>query len=119
MLYNGIGLLSAKGSSTSGRVEKNLSALDSIIKNRNSNRRHSRAQERKDYERESTNITKYRQKMVDESLKDHKNKRTVELKCAERRIELEDAGLSDKDIEEQVRTYRILQIGRASCRERV
>lgn len=108
MLYNGIGLLSAKGSSTSGRVEKNLSALDSIIKNRNSNRRHSRAQERKDYERESTNITKYRQKMADESLKDHKNKRTVELKCAERRIELEDAGLSDKDIEEQVRTYRVL-----------
>lgn len=107
MLYNGIGLLSAKGSSTSGRVEKNLSTLDSSIKNRNSDR-HSRARGRKNYGRETTNVSKYRQQMAKESLKDHKDKRAVEVKCAERRIELEDAGLNEKEIDEQVDAYRVL-----------
>lgn len=110
MLYNGIGLLSAKGSSTSGRVEKNLSTLDSTIKDRNSGR-HSRAHERKNSERETT---KYRQQMAKESLKNHKNKRAVEVKCAERRIELEDAGLSGKEIDEQVKAYRVLLCERFS-----
>lgn len=107
MLYNGIGLLSAKGSSTSGRVEKNLSTLDSTVKNRNSDR-HSRAHGKKNHEQETTNVSKYRQQMAKESLKDHKNKRAVEVKCAERRIELEDAGLNEKEIDEHVDSYRVL-----------
>ena len=46
--------------------------------------------------------------MAKESLKDHKNKRAVEVKCAERRIELEDAGLNEKEIDEHVDSYRVL-----------
>lgn len=95
MSYNGIGLSSAKGSSTSGFVQQSL-AFNADSKNaRNSNRAGS-----------DKKVVKQ-----DETIKAHKARREIELLVSEYRDKLEDAAeedhnLSDSVIDEKCKEYR-------------
>ena len=100
MSYNGIGLKSAKGSSTSGYIQKSLADNEgSINKNylkRKSERLH-KVQKLKEKEarRRLLDIAGGRK---DKSITEHLSKREIELRVSELRDELEDAQEKDASI---------------------
>ncbi|GMM34368.1 U2-type spliceosomal complex subunit [Saccharomycopsis crataegensis] len=116
MSYNGIGLPSAKGSSTSGFIQRNLGNLKS-----HSNSKYS-AQSNKYEHRKQLKLTneknelKLKQRLNfkgDEEIINHEKKRLLEVKCLEYRDKLEEAAelqgdepVDEDAIDEQVNKYR-------------
>ena len=87
-MYNNVGLSSARGSGTSGHIQKNLSQLK---------------QKRTETTQERPKITR----KPNPAILDHESKRLIEIKCIELRDELEEKGMSAKEIEERVNELRM------------
>ena len=112
MSYNGIGLKSAKGSSTSGYIQKSLADNEgSINKNylKRKNERLHKVQKLKEKEarKRLLDIAGGRK---DKSITEHLNKREIELRVSELRDKLEnaqekDTSITDEYIEETCRDY--------------
>ncbi|KAJ2780705.1 hypothetical protein GGI15_003448 [Coemansia interrupta] len=94
-MYNGIGLNTPRGSGTSGHVVRNASALRPGQSGGTS-----RKGER--YSRDAAPKSKH----IDQGIIEHERKRQVEIKCLELQDKLEDQGLPEDEIEEQVNSYR-------------
>lgn len=80
-MYNGIGLQTARGSGTSGYVQKNLSTINK------SHKKHDFPTEQ-DIERMEASLNK----PPNQELLSHQKKRQIELKCLEERERLEAQG---------------------------
>ena len=101
MSYNGIGLKSAKGSSTSGYIQKSLADNEgSINKNylKRRNERLHKIQKLKEKEARKRLLDTAGGRKRDESITEHLNKREIELRVSELRDELEDAQEKDTSI---------------------
>ncbi|RCK63082.1 Pre-mRNA-splicing factor CWC21 [Candida viswanathii] len=106
MSYNGIGLQSVRGSSTSGHVQKNLSSKVSKPGFHESRKKKSHDAE---LATKLENTTK--EKAVDEEiskeLKDHESLRKIEVRCMDLRDSLEDDDeLDDGEIDKRVNQLR-------------
>lgn len=91
MSYNGIGLSSAKGSSTSGYVQQSLA----INSRRNVNANNS--QERDSRSNRKDNIVQQ-----DENIKSHKAKREIEVLISEYRDRLEEEAEENEELTDDV-----------------
>ncbi|THH33822.1 hypothetical protein EUX98_g372 [Antrodiella citrinella] len=91
-MYNGIGLTTPRGSGTNGYVVRNLSAL----------RQHQSPADRANAW--DTAPPKHRE--PDAAILEHERKRKVEVKCLELQLELEDKGVEEDKIEEEVSALR-------------
>ncbi|KAJ7228903.1 pyridoxal phosphate-dependent transferase [Mycena pura] len=91
-MYNGIGLTTPRGSGTNGYVIRNLSTL----------RSHEPAQDRAS----AWDVAPPKHREPDEGILEHERKRKVEIKCFELQLQLEDEGLDEEKIEEQVGALR-------------
>ncbi|KAJ7117360.1 cwf21 domain-containing protein [Mycena crocata] len=91
-MYNGIGLTTPRGSGTNGYVIRNLSSL----------RSHEPAQDRQS----AWDAAPPKHREPDEGILEHERKRKVEVKCLELQLQLEDDGLDEDKIEEQVGALR-------------
>lgn len=81
-MYNGIGLPTPRGSGTSGYIQKNLSTV----------RRVKRPHEKDDPERDVQRLEASLSRPPNKEILDHRRKREIEVKCLERREQLEDKG---------------------------
>ncbi|KAJ7095149.1 pyridoxal phosphate-dependent transferase [Mycena belliarum] len=91
-MYNGIGLTTPRGSGTNGYVIRNLSSL----------RSHEPAQDRQS----AWDAAPPKHREPDEGILEHERKRKVEVKCLELQLQLEDEGIEEDKIEEQVGALR-------------
>ncbi|KAJ6599317.1 cwf21 domain-containing protein, partial [Mycena vulgaris] len=91
-MYNGIGLTTPRGSGTNGYVIRNLSSL----------RSHEPAQDRAS----AWDAAPPKHREPDEGILEHERKRKVEVKCLELQLQLEDEGIDEEKIEEQVSALR-------------
>ncbi|KAJ7591262.1 cwf21 domain-containing protein, partial [Mycena floridula] len=91
-MYNGIGLTTPRGSGTNGYVIRNLSTL----------RSHQPAQDRAN----AWDVAPPKHREPDEGILEHERKRKVEVKCLELQLRLEDDGIDEDQIEEQVSALR-------------
>ncbi|KAJ7638539.1 hypothetical protein FB45DRAFT_405281 [Roridomyces roridus] len=91
-MYNGIGLTTPRGSGTNGYVIRNLSSL----------RSHEPAQDRAS----AWDAAPPKHREPDEGILEHERKRKVEVKCLELELKLQDEGLDEDKIEEQVSALR-------------
>lgn len=87
-MYNGIGLPTARGSGTNGYVQRNLAHVNK------------KRQTRPDMPDPDIN------KGPNPELVLHQKKREIESKCFKYRLELEEEGWKDADIEKKVSNYR-------------
>jgi serine/arginine repetitive matrix protein 2 len=96
MSYNGIGLSSVRGSGTSGHIQRNLAEekFKSTL----------RKQESAVYS--TSQNQRNRQNKPNVELLEHERKRALELKLVELRIQLEDDGISQEEIENRVEAER-------------
>ncbi|AMD20769.1 HDR026Cp [Eremothecium sinecaudum] len=94
MSYNGIGLKTAKGSSTSGYVVKSLA--DNNEKRDAKNYQSRQYRNTKEQTSVGTKVTNVRN--VDNSISQRNSKREVEVKVSELRDRLEDEGNDDEDV---------------------
>lgn len=104
MSYNGIGLLTPRGSGTSGHVETNLASRKSFKNSDTYQKRVADAERKKKYERNMAD--KMARKDVSKDILDHKTRRQIEVECMELREKLEDEDLEDEEIESRVRALR-------------
>ncbi|RPD61854.1 cwf21-domain-containing protein, partial [Lentinus tigrinus ALCF2SS1-7] len=91
-MYNGIGLTTPRGSGTNGYVVRNLSAL----------RSHQSVQDRAS----AWDVAPPKHREPDAEILEHERKRTVEVKCLELQLKLEDEGIDEDKIEEQINELR-------------
>ncbi|KIP09177.1 hypothetical protein PHLGIDRAFT_126482 [Phlebiopsis gigantea 11061_1 CR5-6] len=91
-MYNGIGLTTPRGSGTNGYVIRNLSVL----------RTHQTAAERA----AAWDVAPPKHREPDAEILEHERKRKVEVKCLELQLELEDKGLDEDKIEQEVDALR-------------
>ena len=94
-MYNGIGLETARGSSTNGYVQRNIAAL----RNQSTGVRYKSEEE----------IKKLDAQMVckpNVEISEHAQKRKVELKCMEMRELMEEEGYSKEEVEKKVSAFR-------------
>lgn len=102
-MYNGIGLKTARGTATSGYVQRNLAANQSY---------EGRAERRKRLLQEETESkarfqrTNIATRKVDPKIAEHEKKRAVEVRCMELRLQLEKDSLDKKKIDQQVSALR-------------
>ncbi|PWN35038.1 cwf21-domain-containing protein, partial [Meira miltonrushii] len=99
MSYNGIGLSTTRGSATNGYVQKNLSNVrpprDDFRKGTGSTA---------DYRKREEQRVQHRQ--PDEGILEHERKRKIEVRCLELQLQLEEDGVEETKIEEQVAELR-------------
>ncbi|KAF8211383.1 hypothetical protein K438DRAFT_1543364, partial [Mycena galopus ATCC 62051] len=95
-MYNGIGLTTPRGRQvtigTNGYVIRNLSSL----------RSHEPAQDRAS----AWDSAPPKHREPDEGILEHERKRKVEVKCLELELQLQDEGLDEEKVEEQVSALR-------------
>ncbi|TRM68384.1 cwf21 domain-containing protein, partial [Schizophyllum amplum] len=91
-MYNGIGLTTPRGSGTNGYVQRNLSVL----------RSHQTGQDRGN----TWDAPPPKHREPDAGILEHERKRTVEVKCLELQLRLEDEEVPEDDIEAQVSALR-------------
>ena len=93
-MYNGIGLSSVRGSATSGYVQTN--AFNRVRKTQNDPRKNSLP----------TSAVSTSSTGPNADVLEHNRKRELELKVFEYRVELEDEGLEEEEIERRVEVFR-------------
>lgn len=102
MSYNGIGLKSAKGSSTSGHIQRSLAHNDESkrtqLKNYTARRKADKIDKPNGQSSESIQKAKLPSQ---ESLVKHLNRRQIEVAVSELRDELEDADVEEEVIEQR------------------
>ncbi|KAI0637879.1 cwf21 domain-containing protein, partial [Trametes polyzona] len=91
-MYNGIGLTTPRGSGTNGYVVRNLSAV----------RSHQSVQDRAG----AWDVAPPKHREPDAEILEHERKRKVEVKCLELQLKLEEEGVDEEKIEEQVDELR-------------
>lgn len=102
MSYNGIGLQTARGSGTSGHVQKN------IADRRTEGFRHKREREAADAERRASQARKVRARQnAGGAIASHERRRWVEVQCMELRERLEDADVDEAEVETRVLALRV------------
>lgn len=109
MSYNGIGLKSAKGSSTSGYIQRNISDAkaekigESKGKHFYARRLSEKRQEKIEKQKKFADLS------IDKDIVDHETKREIEVKVMEYRdkMEAEHSDMEDEEIDELVEKYRI------------
>ncbi|KAK6205219.1 uncharacterized protein RJT21DRAFT_14153 [Scheffersomyces amazonensis] len=102
MSYNGIGLQTARGSGTSGHVQKNLST-DSSAKGHYRSRKHKKELEEA---KEKKIITELSKREAKAEIQNHSHKRKIDLRCMELRDKLEDEGEEESTIVEKIKQLR-------------
>ncbi|CAI4057802.1 hypothetical protein SUVZ_02G5870 [Saccharomyces uvarum] len=101
MSYSGIGLKSAKGSSTSGHVQRSLASNTDRRRAQGSQRQRDNAINKAIHSRANKPLT------VQKEMSTHMEKREIEVQVSELRDRLEDdESLSDEQINEQCQTLR-------------
>ncbi|KAH9894728.1 uncharacterized protein BXZ73DRAFT_8307, partial [Epithele typhae] len=100
-MYNGIGLTTPRGSGTNGYVVRNLSALRSF----------QTPQDRAS----AWDVAPPKHREPDAEILEHERKRKVEVKCLELQLKLEDEGVEEDKIEEQVSELRTKLLAEASA----
>lgn len=107
MSDNSIGLQTARGSGTSGHVQKNVAAES---KQHNKHYKgHVRKRNLEQQERERRTQKEVKRKAIEESRQEiiqHEQKRRREIECMHYRETLEDEGLDEDIIEQKVDAYR-------------
>lgn len=103
MSYNGIGLQSARGSATSGHVQRNLASLEGANTGHYKKRQHEQDVLRRKEERAQKESNRRKARKI---LDEHESKRLIEIKCMELRVELEDNEEEEEIIEKKVRELR-------------
>lgn len=99
MSYNGIGLSTAKGSSTNGYIQKNFT--------RRTESAYERRQRHKKDDVKRDQLVDNLSDIKDKELLIHDQKRSVDLKVSEYRDKLEDDDdLDDMEIEKKCKAYR-------------
>lgn len=106
MLYNGIGLQSSKGSSTSGRVEKNLTSTSSNSGIEKSVRKRKEHVIKK-LQDKVADVVRLKQESARIALSELVKRRQIEARCEERRIKLECEGVEPKEIDLEIERIRI------------
>eukprot|EP00924_Labyrinthula_sp_SR-Ha-C_P001687 augustus_masked-scaffold_18-processed-gene-6.11-mRNA-1 protein AED:0.15 eAED:0.21 QI:0/-1/0/1/-1/1/1/0/164 len=101
-MYNGIGVKTVRGTSTNGYVRKNYAALDtkklSILK-----------EKKRKYDRDNPVNKRQLEKLNKEPNKqilEHNERRKVEVKIMELKLELEEQGYSKEEIKKKVKDIR-------------
>lgn len=101
MSYNGIGLQTAKGSSTNGFIQKNYTKV------RESSYSRRLKLKKEEEKRRNKQIIEDLSNVKDKELQKHEEKRKIELKISEYRDSLEDLGeLDDDEIEQKCKEFR-------------
>lgn len=101
MSYNGVGLQTPRGSGTSGYVQKNVATkkLEGF--------REKRARDEAETQRRETKQKMHEaRRSAGQEVKEHLDKRKIEVKCMELRDRLEDEDVEEADIENQVAALR-------------
>ncbi|KNE60321.1 hypothetical protein AMAG_05718, partial [Allomyces macrogynus ATCC 38327] len=93
-MYNGIGLTTPRGSGTNGYVTRNLSSL------------RARDPRMGDRGADLNNDQFLKPRQPNKEILLHEQKRQVEVKCLELRLKLEDEGVDEDSIDDQVGTLR-------------
>ncbi|AEY98554.1 FAGL263Wp [Eremothecium gossypii FDAG1] len=110
MSYNGIGLKTAKGSSTSGHIQRSLADNQAgNVKNFSSRKEESQGR----VARAS------RERKLDGSMAAHAGRREIEVRVSELRDELEDADIDAEEIERRCEQLRRQLQSEAAERARV
>ncbi|KAI0270186.1 hypothetical protein BGY98DRAFT_274448 [Russula aff. rugulosa BPL654] len=91
-MYNGIGLTTPRGSGTNGYVIRNLSVL--------------RSRDTQNDRATAWDSAPPKHREPDKEILEHERKRKVEVKCLELQLELEDKGIEEDEIEQQVTALR-------------
>ena len=109
MSYNGIGLKSAKGSATSGHVQKNLGEAKLSQKQETQGRLYYGRKLRDERNQKVEKCIKAASVSIDKDISDHQQKREFEVKIQKYRDQLEDenSDLDDDEIDKRVEAYRI------------
>ncbi|GAV55044.1 hypothetical protein ZYGR_0AS03670 [Zygosaccharomyces rouxii] len=97
MSYNNVGLKTAKGSSTSGHIQRSLASHDGS--NQNYNRRNQRVERPRTREPVG-------HKPKDSRLVDHLQRREIELQVSDLRDQLEDGSDDDETIDQKCNELR-------------
>ncbi|KAK6461030.1 hypothetical protein DFJ63DRAFT_214841 [Scheffersomyces coipomensis] len=95
MSYNGIGLQTARGSGTSGRVQKNLTTSKGSSKGHYESRKQKKVLDKVKEAKIENDINKEKAK---HDILQHNYKREIDLKCAELRDKLEDESEDEETI---------------------
>jgi len=90
-MYNGIGLVTPRGSGTNGYVTRNLSHL----------RPRDGPADRKDFD-----FAPPKHREPDQGILDHERRRKVEVRCMELQVELEEKDFPEEEIEKEVEALR-------------
>ncbi|KAH3667335.1 hypothetical protein OGAPHI_002984 [Ogataea philodendri] len=105
LMYNGIGLSTARGSGTNGYVQRNLtnvygdSRIDESGGKQYLKRQLRQKSEQSQHKRDGVAVR-------DREIASHERKRAIELKVAEYMDELEDQGVEGAELDEKVAVYR-------------
>lgn len=103
-MYNGIGLATPRGTGTSGHIQKNRAhsgqKLQGVYERKKVHEKEALVQYEK-FEK-----SKQVSRKVDPSIAEHEKKREIEVKCFELRDTLEDEGVEENIIEEEVSNLR-------------
>ncbi|CAG2160342.1 unnamed protein product [Oppiella nova] len=94
-MYNGIGLQTARGSGTNGYVQRNMS----FVKQMKDKIQYKSEDDFKRLERELNRVP-------NQEILEHQNKRQIELKCLQLTEDMESQGYSDGEIERVVDSRR-------------
>lgn len=114
MSYNGVGLKSAKGSSTSGHIQRSLANNDESKQTQLKNY----TARRKASEKQNEGIRKVKVPTQDHMLK-HISKRRIEVLVSELRDELEDKDMAEDIVEERCRELRKKLISEQETEQRI
>lgn len=103
MSYNGIGLKSAKGSSTSGHIQRSLASKDEGNEIKLKNYEARKREKSRESNRSNEGIRKTRKPLVENQKKiiSHLNKRQIEVSVSELRDKLEDDDIEEETIEKR------------------
>lgn len=109
MSYNGIGLQTARGSGTSGYVQRNIAGGKDGQANKDEKLGHHKSrklQQQLEQQKQRYEKSQAVKKLAKTELLDHDAKRRIEIKCMELRDKLEDESEDEDVIEEEVRKLR-------------
>ncbi|CAN6671931.1 hypothetical protein TRVA0_045S00694 [Trichomonascus vanleenenianus] len=104
MSYNGIGLPTARGTGTSGHIQKSKSSNAYNYAVNYEWRQQQERERRRDTQKFAT--TNVSDRKVDKEILQHERDREIEVKCMELEVELEDEGVDPDEIEKRVDALR-------------
>ncbi|CAK7893720.1 pre-mRNA-splicing factor Cwc21p [[Candida] anglica] len=117
MSYNGIGLQTARGTGTSGHVQRNNASIKDSTHTDASGGGLYKARQLKKQQQEQKSQREQLGRAKDLQLQEHAVRRAIEVRCMELRDELEDEELDESEIETRISQLRE-KLERESTRDR-